>query len=136
MADKLDTLLGQCLLRAAVPIAEDRGLDLNARKGQKLKAMRLAFSATPKGTRVAGFVVLWALALNDAEGDELTLTEWRRWANESERTAWRKLAEFRELWPEFETPTPLALQLLRQMRRRKMDTVTAINLPITVPAAA
>lgn len=131
-ARKLETLLGQCLLRAALPIAEASKIDLNAKRGQKLKAMKLAARAVPKGSRVAAFVVEWAIALNEIEGDELTLTEFQRWANESERTAWRRLAEFRELFTEYETPTPLAEQILRQLRRRNLSTTAAMNLPVTV----
>ncbi len=129
-----DTLYGQCFLRSASGMAEQKGIDLEARKGQKLKALRLARSAMPKANRVATFIVEWALALHDSDGEELTLTEWRRWSNESERTAWRHLAEFRELFPEFETPTPLATQLLKRMRREKLDVAAAINLPISIAA--
>ncbi len=130
---QLNTLLGVCILRASAPIAEQRGLDLSAKRGQKLKALRLVASATPKASRVATFVVLWALALDDHQGDdELTLTEWREWASESERTAWRKLAEFRELFPEFDTPKPLALQILEHLRRQDVSVAAALQLPVTV----
>jgi hypothetical protein len=97
-----------------------------------MKAYRLTVGATPKASRVASFVVLWAMALEDLGNDDLTLTEWKRWSNESERSAWRHLAEFRELFPEFETPTPLAVQLRRELRRRKLSTVAAMNLPVAV----
>ncbi len=129
---KLDTLLGVCLVRSAAGIAEAEGIDLTARKGQKLKAIRLAMSSTPKASRVAGFVVEWALALDELKADDLTLTEWRNWSLQSQRTAWRHLAEFRELFPEYETPTPLARQVLRNMRSGKLNAAAAINLPVTV----
>jgi ferric-dicitrate binding protein FerR (iron transport regulator) len=133
VVDKSQTLLGQCMLRASVERARGQGIDVeNAPKPKKRQAYRLVTLSSLKATRVASFVVLWALALDDLDVDELTLTEWKAWANESERTAWRYLAEFRELFPEFETPTPLALQLRRQMRRRKVGTTAAMNLPVTV----
>ena len=126
------TLLGQCFLRSAAGIAEAQNLDVHARKGAKLKALKLAGQAMPRASRVATFVVQWALAMDDLDADELTLTEWRRWWNESERTSWRYLAEFRELFPEYETPEPLAAQILQHLRRRKVNVATAMNLPVTV----
>jgi hypothetical protein len=134
VAKRQETLLGQCLLRSAAEIALADGLDLSARKGQKLKALKLAGRAIPKASRVAEFVVTWAVAMDELADDELTLSDWRRWANESDRTAWRHLAEFRELFPEFETPTPIARELLRHMRRLKTNVAAAINLPVSVPA--
>jgi ferric-dicitrate binding protein FerR (iron transport regulator) len=121
------------MLRAALERAQGQGIDVeNAPAPKKREAYRLIGLSSLKASRVASFVVLWALALEDLDADELTLTEWKRWAKESERSAWRHLAEFRELFPEFETPTPLAVQLRRQLRRRKVGTVAAMNLPVTV----
>jgi hypothetical protein len=136
VADKSETLLAVCVLRAAMARARGKGVDVeNAPAPKKREALRLLVSATPKASRVASLVVLWALALEDLDADDLTLTEWNRWANVSERTAWRQLAEFRELFHEFETPTPLALQIRRELRRRKGErglTQAAMNFRVRV----
>jgi hypothetical protein len=67
---------------------------------------------TMKGARVGGrmaaYVYEWAQyqsATGDAPG---TALEYGRWACVPQRTAYRRLAEFRELFPEHETPAPLA----------------------------
>ena len=77
--------------------------------------MRLTVKATPKASRVAAFIVLWALAMKD-ERDEYTITEFQRYYHEGERTAYRNQAEFRELWTEFETPNELARQIVPHLR--------------------
>jgi hypothetical protein len=46
-------------------------------------------------------------------GDEcaanFSITEYERYWNEGERQTYRLQTEFRELWPEFETPDELAV---------------------------
>ena len=59
----------------------------------------------------------------DEGRDEYTITEYQRYWNESERQAYRLQAEFRELWPEFETPNEFARQIAgtsMSKRRREM----------------
>ena len=50
--------------------------------------------------------------VGDGDGDEaldsFSITEYQRYWNESERQAYRRQVEFRELWPEYETPNELA----------------------------
>jgi len=65
-----------------------------------------------KGGRVAGrvaaFVQEWAWYQRDTGHDPGTVLEYSRWAHVSERTAFRRLSDFRVLFPEWETPAPLA----------------------------
>lgn len=65
-----------------------------------------------KGARVAGrmaaFVWEWAQYQADTGHSPGTALEYGRWAHVPERTAFRRLAEFRELFPEDETPAHLA----------------------------
>ncbi len=118
-----DTLLAHCLARAAV--AEQGGLDAagevygpNAERLSKWSALRLGVKLTPKASRVAGFIILWAVSMRDEKRDEYTITEYQRYWNEGERQAYRLQAEFRELWWEFETPNELARQIVRQLDGR------------------
>jgi hypothetical protein len=64
--------------------------------------------------------------------DAYTISEFQRYYNENERKAYRDQAEFRELWPEFETPNELAGQILPQLRGR-LDTT---KLPSSVMVEA
>jgi hypothetical protein len=119
---KRDTLLSHCLVRAmlvehggdreAVIAAADRGERLG-----RWQATRLAMKVTPKASRVAGFIVLWAVALDEL-GDELGPETFVEWSFDSRATVYRRLADFRELFDEFDTPTPIARQLLEVAKRR------------------
>lgn len=52
-----------------------------------------------RGRRVAQFIAEWELAVRD-HGRGLSAEEFARWWRESPATAYRRLAEFRELFPE------------------------------------
>jgi hypothetical protein len=90
--------------------------------------------ATPKGSRVATFIVLWATAMRDEGRDEFSITEYQRYWNENERRAYRLQKEFRELWPEFETPNDLARMLVGQLDDETSRNVA--RLPMTVQVTA
>ena len=76
--------------------------------------------AVPKGSRVATFVVEWALASRDRGGPISTATYAEAWSL-SERQAWRRRAAFKDLFPEFE-PQELADVVLDQLDRREAPT--------------
>jgi len=69
-------------------------------EGSKWQGIKLAAKVTPRATRVATFVSLWGIALYDLGRDELSVEEYADWANESRATAFRRAAEYRELWPD------------------------------------
>ncbi len=75
----------------------------------------LGVKATPKGSRVAAFIVLWAVAMRLEGADEFSITEYQRYWNEGERQAYRLQKEFRELWPEYENPNELARQIVKHV---------------------
>lgn len=137
---KQDTLLAHCLARAVIDEAggldaakERYGDDASTLAGQsKWRQVRLLLKVTPKASRVAGFIILWALAMKAEGKDAYTISEYQRYYNENERKAYRDQAEFRDLWVEFETPNELAGQILPQLRG-KLD---ATKLPSTVTVVA
>jgi hypothetical protein len=139
-ARKQDTLLAHCLARALIDDAggvegakEKYGDDASALAAQsRWRQVRLLLKVTPKASRVAGFIILWALAMKGEGRDAYTISEYQRYYNENERKAYRDQAEFRELWPEFETPNELASQILPQLRG-KLD---ASKLPSSVTVVA
>jgi hypothetical protein len=104
-----DTLLGHCLARAALAGGFDVG------KSAKWAAIK----ATPKAARVAGFVVLWAVEVRE-NGDPESNADMARRLGDPPRTFYRRLAEFRELWREYETPAELAALLNDQLDRREL----------------
>ena len=137
---KQDTLLAHCIARAVIDDAggeaaarEKYGDDASALAAQsKWRQVRLLLKVTPKASRVAGFIVLWALAMKDEGRDAYTISEYQRYYSENERKAYRDQAEFRELWPEFETPNELARQIVPHLRGK----VDATKLPSSVVVTA
>jgi hypothetical protein len=103
---KTDTIVAHCI--AAAIVAEEGGEEAAKAKwgeqGERLReskwqAFKAAARVTPKAMRVATFIALWGLALDDLDRDELSVEEYAEWANEPRATAFRRAAEYRELWP-------------------------------------
>ena len=102
---KTDTLLAHCIARAIIADAGGEeaararyGDKAEAFQASKWRAFKVAAKATPRASRVAAFIALWGLALYDLDRDDLTVDEYAEWANESRATAFRRAAEYRELW--------------------------------------
>jgi hypothetical protein len=116
---KLESVLGHCIVRALI---NDYGSAEQFQKaGERLsqwKALKATAKVSPKAMRVATFIVCWGLAMWDEGVDEFSITEYQRYWNESERQAYRIQNDFRDLWPEFDTPNDLALQLVSQINAR------------------
>ena len=135
-----DTILGHCIARAV--IHEHGGVEAaavkygpNAERLSKWDAIMTAARVTPKASRVAAFIVCWALGMWDEKLDSFSIIEYQRYWNESERKAYRVQNEFRELWPEFDTPNELAAQMVATFdaRTTKKD---AAKLPTTLRVLA
>ena len=139
MPKALDTLLGHCLLRAMVH--EEGGIEAvgaMAAAGERYSkwgTLRLTAKLTPKASRVASFIVMWAISMKMEGLDEYTITEYQRYWNENERQAYRLQREFRELFPEFETPNELARQIVKQVDARMARKAMA-KLPLTLQVEA
>jgi hypothetical protein len=115
-----DSLLAHCIARAV--IHDQGGIDAavetygpKAERLSKWAAVKAAAKATPKASRVAAFMVMWAAAMLDEGADAFSITEYQRYWNEGERQTYRLQHEFRELWPEFETPNEFARQIVSQL---------------------
>jgi hypothetical protein len=117
---KEDSLLAHCIVRA---IVHDQGgieaavekFGAQAEGVSKWSALKAAARATPKAARVGGFIIFWAVAMKIEGRDEFSITEYQRYWHEGERQTYRLQREFRELWPEYETPNELARQLVKQV---------------------
>lgn len=115
-----DSLLAHCIARAV--IHEQGGVDEavakygpSAERLSKWATLRVAAKVTPKASRVAAFIVMWAAAMRDEGVDEYSITQYQRYWNEGERQAYRVQGEFRDLWREFETPNELAQQIAKHI---------------------
>ena len=135
MPKAMDTLLGHCLLRA---MAHEEGgieaVNTKAAAGERYSkwgALRLTTRMTPKAMRVATFIVCWAIGMKMEGVDQYSITEYQRDWQENERQAYRVQREFRELFPEFETPNELAGQIVKQVDAR-MGRHAAAKLPLTL----
>jgi len=107
----------------------------NAERWSTWSKLRAVTKATPKASRVATFIVCWAIAMQEEGIASYSITEYMRYWNENERKAYRVQSEFRELWEEYETPNELAHQILRKVRTRlaKKDVQ---KLPSTLQVSA
>lgn len=115
-----DSLLAHCLARAAIDEGGgfEKAAEVYGPKAERLSkwaAIRLGVKVTPKASRVAGFIIMWAIAMRDEGSDEYSITEYQRYWNENERQAYRLQKEFRALWPGLDTPNELARQLVKQV---------------------
>jgi hypothetical protein len=132
----MDSILGHCLARATIASVGGWDAAVEQFEAGELKVNAwLGVKVTPKASRVATFIVLWSVAMLEEDRDEYSITEYQRYWNESERHAYRVQNEFRELWPEFETPNELASQIVKQVDRRtaKRD---AAKLPMVLQVEA
>lgn len=103
-----ESLLQQCLLRAALG---------HVQGDSRIASSFAVVKATPRASRVAALIAMWAIALDDLEREHLGAEEYAAWASESRATVYRRLADFRELWPEYDTPNELAALLVEEARR-------------------
>jgi hypothetical protein len=117
---KKDALLTHCLARAFIADAggEEAAAARYGERAQRLgkwAAVKGAVKLTPKASRVAAFVIMWAIGMREEGRDEFSITEYQRFWNEGERQAYRLQVEFRELWPEFDNPNELATQIVKHL---------------------
>jgi hypothetical protein len=138
---KQDSILAHCLMRAI--IEEQGGIDAavekygpKAERLSKWSAIKTAAKVTPKATRVAGFIVMWAIAMRDEGKDEFSITEYQRWWNEGERQTYRLQNEFRELWPDEETPNKLARQIIKHVDGKLASNREIAALPMQLQMVA
>lgn len=140
---RTDTLLAHCIARAIVVDAggegaarEKYGDEAETLRGSKWRAFKVAAKATPRASRVAAFIALWGLALYDLDRDELTVDEYAKWASESRPTAFRRAAEYRELWGDkYDDVNQLARLVRDHIRehteaRRHPNALTSISVAI------
>lgn len=136
-----DSVLAHCIARAV--IEEQGGIEAavekfgpKAERLSKWSALKVAAKVTPKASRVATFIVLWAIGMRSTGGDHFSITEYQRYWNENERQAYRLQKEFRDLWPEFETPNELARQIVKHIEAKQASKRQILSLPTQLQMVA
>ena len=94
---------------------------MRKREPKSLIEVAAARAGVRKGTTAAKLTHEWAIAVaarghslgsqtaqTDSRGVHAAVQEFCEYWKASERTVWRRLATFREVFPEFETPAELA----------------------------
>jgi hypothetical protein len=132
---KRDSILSHTLTRAAT--ARAGGAEASSQLG-KWDALAVTARATPKAVQVATFIITWATAwqLREDKSAAFGIEAYTREGFESYRTAYRRLADFRELWPEYDTPQPLAELIAAEVRRRKDDALPTVSFELELPVLA
>jgi hypothetical protein len=131
-----DSLLSHCLARAVVAAEGREKLEEQLATGDVKVTAWMGVKATPKASRVAAFIVLWAAGMRAQGAEEFSITEYQRHWNEGERQAYRLQKEFRDLWPEFETPNELARQIARDLGEKDVTRREVASLPATLQVTA
>jgi hypothetical protein len=78
-----------------------------------------AVRVTPRAARQTGFVVLWAQLLDERGVDSISIEDYAAVGYDSRRTSYRRLAEFRELFPEETDPNRIARLVCAAARARR-----------------
>ena len=128
-----DSLLTHCVIRGM--LLADGDLDSVQERfdaGELKPTAWGAVKAMPQAMRVATFIVFWATAMREEGRDGYSITEYQRRWDESERAAYRVQKEFRELFPEFETPNEIARQIVKQIDAKKTKKKEVALLPMTL----
>jgi hypothetical protein len=94
--------------------------------------LRTSWKATRVGSNAATLTIEWALALDELNVPELGTEDFGEYSSDSIRTVYRRLAEFRRCWPEYDTPNELARLVLAESRRR--DARLTPQLELVLPA--
>jgi|SRR5581483_1416846 len=119
---KTDSLLGHCVVRAIVASGE---------KPTKW----VGFKVAPRAGRLAGWIAMYALALDDL-GPEASHAAIARWMVDSPATFYRWLAYFRELFHEYDDPAPVAYALLDAVEAGRLNPRSALDVRVRLPAVA
>lgn len=114
------SLLEHCVARAVLAFARE-DVESGRRKASDTPTVadfaRAGASSMRTATRVAAFVIFWTMALGD-RGDRITIEDFAAEGYMSRATAYRRLKDFQQLFPEFHDPHDIAAQLLAATKGR------------------
>src|SRR5665811_1076497 len=88
--------------------------------------------SVPKATRVCEFILEWTMATR-ALGHEPSVREFGKWWKQSEkeqRTAWLRLKEFRELFPDEDTPRGFSAKIIEAKAEQGLELSALTRLAV------
>lgn len=88
-----------------------------ARPAKTVLEVATARGGVLKGARVTHFIMQWTLA-SSMLGKPISLSEYAEWWDEPHSTAFRHQRRFREVFPEFDTPQPIANRAMAKSREK------------------
>jgi hypothetical protein len=88
------------------------------RPAGRLETLKAIGQATKLGGRACALIVEWAFALDELATDEVGAEPFSEWSCTSRSTVYRRLDDFRRVWPEHHTPNELARVVLEEARKR------------------
>lgn len=103
------------------------------REARTVMEVCVAKKGVLKGARVASFIVSWCIA-SQALGREITLEEYADWWKESERTAYRHQADFREVFPQWPNPQVIANSAMARSEAMQRGVQGVGSLPVAALA--
>ena len=81
---------------------------------------------------MAAFIVEWALAVREL-GEGQPHAAIQRWSADSRATWYKRLSAFRELFPEYDDPEPIALEINRHVDGKLTREQLTGRLEIALP---
>jgi hypothetical protein len=85
------------------------------------------------GLQVATFIVAWSMAQAEL-GESMTLEDAADWWREAHRTWYRRLSDYRRLFPGSEFPTDLAAAAIADVDRRLLSLGAGLSRLAQLPA--
>lgn len=123
-----NTLVHHCTMRAAKVFVDDdlaSGRRKPTGKPSRLDVVRVGMKSAQRGGFMTTFIVEWAWVLLDHPGEKLSHAAVQRASTLSSATFYRRLAEFREMFPEYDDPEPLARQLVEYAQSKDRGSMMA-----------
>jgi hypothetical protein len=105
------------------------------RPARTLLEVSVARAGVRQGMAVTKFVTEWVIA-SQALGGPITLHEFADWWKEPRSTAFRRQAKFRQVFPELETPQPIADLVLADRAEKAASGVSGVGqIPVSAVLA-
>ncbi len=105
------TLLRLCVLRA-LDAASDGTVEWKP-------GIWTVMEASARGAKVAAFICLWATEMLSRGADRITIEDYATAGYDKRSTAYRRLTDFRTMFPEFNDPHELATMAIARSERKR-----------------
>lgn len=101
---------------------------MRIKPSQSFLAITIQRVGLRRAADVGSFVMMWWLMQREL-GHRPTVDDYADWANVSRATAYRDQQKFRDAWPEFDTPSDLALALGFDVVNDQLPSLVDLRVP-------